>query len=196
MPSPQPNKFKTCRRYNDAGHAHALNFCCFKNQRFLSKERACLWLADAIDLARVKHEYDLWAYVFMPEHIHLLICPRLAAYNISKILTTIKQSVNRKAVNYLQIERPDFLKNLLDEQPNGKKHYRFWQRGGGYDRNISETKALLAEIDYIHANPIRRGLCATPSDWKWSSAADYALLRNGPLTLNLESLPYDLQIER
>jgi putative transposase len=110
-------------------------------------------LADAIDLARGKHEFDLWAYVFMPEHVHLLICPRLPRYDISKILATIKLSVNRKAVNYLNSERPDFLEHLLDAQPNGKCAYRFWQRGGGFDRNIFETKPLLAEIDYIHAKP-------------------------------------------
>jgi putative transposase len=196
MLSPQPNKFKTCRRYNDSGHAHALNFCCFKNQKFLSKDRACGWLADAIDLARRKHEFDLWAYVFMPEHVHLLICPRLATYNISKVLATIKQSVTHKAVNYLSVQSPDFLKNLLDVQPNGKCAYRFWQRGGGFDRNIYETKALIAEIDYIHANPIRRGLCAKPSDWQWSSAADHELIRQGPLELDLESLPSVLRIER
>jgi putative transposase len=195
MPSHQTNKFKTCRRYNDFGHAHALNFCCFKNQKFLIKDRACKWLADAINLARRKHEFDLWAYVFMPEHVHLLICPRLATYNISKILATIKQSVTHKAVNYLKVVRPDFLKNLLDDQPNGKKHFRFWQRGGGFDRNIYETRALIAEIDYIHANPIRRGLCVKPSDWKWSSAADHELIRQGPLELDLHSLPSVLRIE-
>jgi len=28
-------------------------------------------------------------------------------------------------------------------------------------------------IDYIHGNPIRRGLVIRPEDWKWSSADWY-----------------------
>lgn len=189
-------KHKTRRRYNDPGHAHALNFCCFKRQKFLSRERTCVWLADAINLAREKHQFDLWAYVFMPEHAHLLICPRLPAYNISKILATIKQSVSRRAVTYLKNTHPERLVCMLDEQPNGKRHYRFWQRGGGFDRNIYQVTALLAEIDYLHANPVRRNLCAKPSDWKWSSAADHEMLREGPLAVDLSSLPCSLYIEK
>ena len=30
---------------------------------------------------------------------------------------------------------------------------------------------LMNMIDYIHANPVRRGLVERASDWEWSSAA-------------------------
>jgi putative transposase len=70
-----PTKFKHCKRYNDPGHAHELTFTCFKNQPFLAKDRARSWLAEAIALARRKHSFHVWSYVFMPEHVHLLIWP-------------------------------------------------------------------------------------------------------------------------
>ena len=78
---------------------------------------------------------------------------------------------------------------MEDRQPNGKVHHRFWQRGGGYDRNLFEPATVYTEIEYIHNNPVRRGLCAKPEDWYWSSAADYAGVRVGPLTLDRQSLP-------
>ena len=53
-------------------------------------------------------------------------------------------------------------------------HYRFWQRGGGYDRNATEPNTLLQLIDYIHNNPVRRDLVAKATDWIWSSARFYA----------------------
>jgi putative transposase len=162
----------------------------------LTKERTCVWLAEAINLAREKHQFDVWAYVFMPEHVHLLICPRLRKYEISKILATVKLSVNRKAVAYLKVANPRGLAKMLDEQPNGRRHYRFGERGGGFDRNIDQLNVLLAEIAYIHLNPVRRKLCESPSDWKWSSAADHELLRQGPIRLDLHSLPNTLHIEK
>ena len=61
---------------------------------------------------------------------------------------------------------------------------RFWQPGGGYDRNITSTEALRAVIDYIHANPVRRGLVARAEDWEWSSARWYAGLR--PVKLEMD----------
>jgi putative transposase len=192
MPIPNPNDHairKTCRRYNDPGQAHSLTFSCFGRQPFLTTDRTRHWLVEAIQAAQAKHGFDLWAYVFMPEHVHLLVCPRQESYDISKFLATIKLPVTRKALAHVRQHTPTFLKQMADEQPNGNHHHRFWLRGGGFDRNLWSDKALLAEIDYIHANPIRRRLCESPEEWFWSSAADHAHVRRGPLPLNLDSLP-------
>ena len=53
----------------------------------------------------------------------------------------------------------------------GKKIvFRFWQAGGGFDRNHCNAKAIHYSINYIEANPVRAGLVKNPEDWKWSSA--------------------------
>ncbi len=36
-------------------------------------------------------------------------------------------------------------------------------------------------FDYIHQNPVKAGLVKTLTDWEFSSAKDYASLRNGKL---------------
>ena len=51
---------------------------------------------------------------------------------------------------------------------------RFWQRGGGYDRNVRDHAELIEKIGYVHANPVRRGLVERDAEWSWSSARDYA----------------------
>jgi putative transposase len=180
---------KTCKRYNDPGHAHALTFSCFRRQPFLSKDGSRRWLIEAIDRARLKHRFHVWVYVIMPEHAHLLIWPTEAKYDISQVLNSIKQSVAKRALLHVRREAPSFLSRMEDRQPNGKAHYRFWQRGGGYDRNVIEPNTAHQEIEYFHDNPIRRGLCTKPEDWYWSSAADYFGLRAGPLSIDRESLP-------
>jgi putative transposase len=130
----------------------------------------------------------------MPEHAHLLLWPTTSKYDISEILNSIKQSVAKRALVYVRRTSPAFLKRMEDCQPGGKIHYRFWQRGGGYDRNVVEPKVAYHEIDYIHNNPVRRGLCVQPEDWIWSSAADYTGVRSGPLMLDRESLPLFVDI--
>jgi len=40
---------KRCRRFNEAGHAHALTFSCFRRQPLLSKDRSRQWLVKAIE---------------------------------------------------------------------------------------------------------------------------------------------------
>jgi len=180
---------KTCRRLNEPGHAHALTFSCFRRRPFLSKDRTRLWLVDAVERARNRHCFDLWAWVIMPEHVHLLICPREREYSISSILTTIKQSVAKRALTHVRQQAPAFLSQMEDRQPNGSVTHRFWQRGGGYDRNLVEPRVIWAEIEYFHANPVRRGLCLWPMDWEWSSVREAERPGSGRLRLNLESLP-------
>jgi len=59
-----------------------------------------------------------------------------------------------------------------------------WQPGGGYDRNLWKVRTVFKEFEYMHANPVRRGLCLTPEEWKYSSAAYWAGLGNAPLELD------------
>jgi putative transposase len=155
---------------------------------FLSKDRTRNWLIEAIDGARCKHR-NVWAYVIMPEHAYLLLWPLGAVYDISDILSSIKQSVAKRSLLYVKREAPAFLRQMEDRQPSGKTHYRFWQRGGGYDRNIIEPATAFQQFEYIHSNPVRRGLSDKPEDWIWSSAADYLGIRAGTLKIDRPSLP-------
>lgn len=157
------------RAYNEPGHVHELTFLCYRRYPFVQAERVCRWLADAIDVARVRLDFGLWAYVFMPEHVHLLAAPRRPETTVAAILKAIKGPVGRRAIAHLAEHAPHWLTRLTRRR--GTKVERlFWQSGGGYDRNIWSPRALRAAIDYVHANPIRRGLVARPADWRWSSA--------------------------
>jgi len=184
--------YKTCKRFDEAGHAHALTLTCFHRQPFLSRDRSCQWLSDAINRAGARHRFHVWAYVFMPEHVHLLLYPIERQYSISRFLESIKLPVTRRAVAFVKKESPDFLSRMLDRQPNGSSAYRFWQRGGGFDRNVIEPRTIWAEIDYLHANPVRRGLCVRPDEWKWSSAG-YLDGHDSPVMLNRDSLPTTIE---
>ena len=77
------------RNYNDSGHAHELTFSCYKGYQFMKSERTCQWLADAIQHARIEWNFSLWAYVFMPEHVHLIVCPHDEHYDIARIRKSI-----------------------------------------------------------------------------------------------------------
>jgi len=178
---------KRCHRYNVAGNAHELTFSCYNNQPFLSAERVCEYLVDSIISSRKKNQFDLWAYIFMPSHVHLLICPGRKQYSISDILLSIKQPVSRKSVNYLKNNNRDGLKYLQTHQIH--RSYRFWQKGGGYDRNITKVKTIIDLVRYIHNNPVRKGLVENTEQWYYSSAADWQGTNQGPIPIDFDSFP-------
>ena len=145
-------------------------------------------MIDALALGRSKGEFDLWAYVIMPEHVHLVILPR-ANVTISAILTTLKQSVSKRALLWLRRNAPEFLSRLEDLQPNGMRAYRFWQRGGGYDRNLRTIDDIYEKVEYVHNNPVRRRLAASAEEGPWSGCRAWQTGGNIPISIDRESLP-------
>jgi len=176
---------KQCQRWDDPWDAHELTFSCHRRRPFLLSDRTRTYFAESVRKAREKHAFDVWAYVLMPEHVHLLIWPREEAYSISSILKSIKQSVSRKAINWLQRENPEGQSQLATGQKDSP--YRFWLDGGGYDRNIRKADTIRKVMDYIHGNPVKRGLVETPEEWVWSTCRDWTLGEAGPIPLDKES---------
>ncbi|MBS0203524.1 MAG: transposase [Planctomycetes bacterium] len=168
---------------DEPGHAHELTFSCYHRWPFFQSERTCQWLAQAIDTARVEHSFLLWAYVFMLDHIHLIVLPTDRNHPISAILKAIKAPVGRQAIKYIEENAPEWLPKITRQRGQSTERL-FWQSGGGYDRNVIEPRTLVKMIDYLHANPVRKQLVLRPRDWKWSSAAWYNDFTLGPLAVD------------
>ena len=179
---------KNRKVYNTPGEAHELTFSCFRQRKFLSKDRTREYFIQAVRDARKTHGFHLWAYVIMPEHVHILVFPPQEKYDMSAIQKSIKQSVSRKALSYLRRKNPAGLKLL--ETGQKKSPYSFWRAGGGYDRNVVKFQTAEYMVDYIHNNPIRRDLVGEPGDWKWSSFNEWQDEGSGPLSLDLDSFPF------
>jgi putative transposase len=179
---------KRCKRWDILWSAHFLTFSCFKRQPFLAKDRPIGWFLDSIRRARHEHPFDLWGFVIMPEHAHLLIWPH-EGVKISPLLKSLKQPVSQKAVHWVEQHTPHLLPKMLDLQPNGRQTHRFWQRGGGHDRNMRTTSEIHEKLHYIHNNPVKRELVKAPEDWPWSSARAWLTGEDEPLRIDRDSFP-------
>ncbi len=132
-------------------------------------------LAESINRAMDTHRYRLTAYVFMPEHVHLIIYPIAEAGTIDALLKAVKRPFSYRIKQLLIKSQSRLLHRLTVHQRPGVKTFRFWQEGPGYDRNLTKPSTVLDAIDYLHHNPVRRGFVKRAVDWKWSSAKFYLL---------------------
>src|SRR5207249_1359698 len=101
----------------------------------------------------------------------------------------------RKAIRHLKAKDPAWLARLAVQEGKRLRH-RFWQPGAGYDRNVTSSKTLRAMIEYIHANPVRRGLVDHAVDWQWSSARWFAGLDTVKIAMDdtiLKELSLDIE---
>jgi putative transposase len=97
-----------------------------------------------------------------------------AQSSISALLAAIKRPCSVRIKQAIVDAQDDLLRKPTVLERPGKTAFRFWQEGSGYDRNLQSEASVMAAIEYIHNNPVRRGLCARAVDWYWSSARFYA----------------------
>ena len=170
---------KTVKRFHEPGDCHELTFSCFRRMPLLTNDEWRSLLAESLDLAVQGQSCRLIAYVFMPEHVHILIQPTTHDVRIDLFLKSMKAPFSRRIKKRLEDAGDPLLAKLSIRERPGVHGFRFWQEGGGYDRNLRSEKAVQAAIDYIHENPIRRQLCERAVDWRWSSARHYQEDRQG-----------------
>lgn len=92
--------------------------------------------------------YLLHAFVIMPEHLHLLITP---LQSLEYALQIVKGGYSRKY-----------------GLATGRKA-EVWQRGFT-DHRIRNREDFLLRKTYLENNPVARGLCTAPHEYRWSSA--------------------------
>ena len=161
---------RTRKRFEVAQQARFLTFSCYHRLELFGNDTIRDAFVDALAASRDRTKYELNGWVIMPEHVHLLIVPNLPKYSVSHVLKDLKGLfANRVLQRWRKVDAP--IRSRITD-PRGKLH--FWQKGGGYDRNIVSDDEFHEKLNYIHNNPVTRGLAQHPTDWTWSSARWYA----------------------
>lgn len=94
--------------------------------------------------------FDMHAFVVMPNHVHLLITPKIP---LPRIMEGLKGASARKA-------------NLILSRTG----QHFWQ-DESFDRWVRDAKEFERVREYIERNPVSAGLVASAKQWRWSSAS-------------------------
>jgi putative transposase len=161
---------KRLKRLEHPNHIRFLTFSCYQRLPLFGNDAIKDAFVVHLDSSRARTGFRIHAWVVMPEHVHLLIWPNLPEYPVSRIAWTLKRGFARAVIaRWRELDAP-----ILDRLRLTDGRFRFWQHGGGYDRNIYSDDELAEKIQYIHENPVRRGLVRCSTDWGWSSARWYA----------------------
>jgi len=169
------------KRYYGKGDLHFITFSCYRRLPFLRTRGA----RDVFvrELARVRAEYGfrLIGYVVMPNHVHLLMSEP-AKGTPSTVLQMLKQRVSRKMRKRKRRADRRQMEFMFGENEEGLR--AFWQERF-YDFNVYRGGKVKEKLNYMHANPVIRGLVNHPRDWPWSSWAHYAKSERGHVEIDL-----------
>ncbi len=131
-------------------------------------------------------DFAILAWVLMPEHFHLLI-KRAATATVSAIVGNFKRMTSRQISEVLEAERNvDVLARLREsaaKEPTSDS--RVWQCR--FDSLVILNEQTLHEkMNYIHNNPVKRGLVARPELWGNSSAGAYGGRPHGIVEVDVD----------
>ncbi len=127
----------------------------------------CIYLNDAdrnlfletISEMSERYMVDIFAYVLMPNHYHLLV--RTNRANLKKAMHWFGTAYTRRFNNQ-----------------NSKSGHLFQ---GRYKSILIQNDAYLMQLScYIHRNPLRAGIVSRLTDYKWSSYPIYAYAKKSP----------------
>jgi len=116
---------------------------------FLRRPDVAMLVEDALRSAAKLGLCDLGAFAIMGNHVHVLMRPQQAP---SRILQFLKGTTAREANRIL----------CRTGQP-------FWQRES-YDHCVRDEAQMERIVAYIENNPVKAGLVAHASQYRWSSA--------------------------
>ena len=143
----------------------------------------------ALDEARKSGGFLIFAYVIMPDHLHLLTdCPKTSA----DVLRYVKGLTGRRIIDYLREHgHESSLEKLRHEQWKRKHTYSVWQQEKNVFSIFSEAM-LMQKLNYIHLNPVRAEMCENPIDYRWSSARFWQRLQteDEPLKVDLDRIAW------
>ncbi len=117
----------------------------------LTQEDLAISICEAVLYRKRKKIWHLLCFVLMPDHLHLLIA------------LGIEISLSKSMGDFSRFTSLN-INSLLKRQRN------LWQNGF-YDHSIRRSVEKCPMLtEYIHNNPVRKGLCSFPEDWRWSTA--------------------------
>jgi putative transposase len=168
------------KRGYGAGDLHFVTFSCYQRLPLLNTGTSRNLFVQELETIRDEMQFRLVGYVVMPNHVHLLMneppqsTPSLALHKL-------KLGFSRKVRKMARSLRtgPLTCAELPPRLP------AFWQERF-YDFNVYSTGKRKEKLDYMHANPVVRGLVEHPKERPWSSWSFYGKNEAGLIRIDPE----------
>jgi putative transposase len=145
--SQQPSRLVT---FSYVGlYRYALTFCTHRRKHVFTVSSVVERSLMQISRAAADHQFSVFAYCFMPDHLHLVVEAGSDCSSLTAFSHALKQ---RTGAEY---------QRGCDET--------LWQKGH-YEHVIRNDEATIEIAKYVFANPVRAGLVREPADYPFSGS--------------------------
>ena len=131
----------------------------------------CDVIVKSLSYCRAQKGLKIYAWVILENHFHALV----AGPNLAATLAALKKFTAREVLAQLKTEGREWLLNQLEYFRASHKtssQHQVWQEGVHPQAMVSD-EIMLQKMEYVHNNPVKRGLVAAPEHWRYSSAHEW-----------------------
>ncbi|MFZ5432329.1 MAG: REP-associated tyrosine transposase [Calditrichota bacterium] len=146
------------RRHNQldfVGSLHFITTVARERGQWFTSEKVCTEILRIFEKYRCRYELTCFGYVLMPDHLHALLMQTQETLSVSQFMNCFKRETAKSQLVAIPLNTRTLWRDRFDDVP------------------IPNAQAALERIEYMHNNPVRRGLVEKPSGYSWSSARFY-----------------------
>ena len=157
-------------RVNETDKAHFVTATVVEWLPVFTSAACCDIIVRSLEYCRQHKGLKIYAWVILDNHLHAI----LAAPDLSATLRDFKSFTAKQILEQLKADGRDWLLNQLHHYRAAHKpnEYQVWQEGS-HPQAILDDVMLEQKRTYLHNNPVKRGLVASPEHWRYSSAHEW-----------------------
>jgi len=135
-------------------HRYSLTFCTNQRRRLFTEKAAVDLVLQQISRAATENHFDVIAYCFMPDHLHLLVEGKADDSDLKPFIARAKQY---SGFYYSKAHQSTL-----------------WQRYG-FEHVLRDEEATVIVAKYILENPIRAKLAERVEDYAFAGSLVYSV---------------------
>jgi REP element-mobilizing transposase RayT len=161
-------------RFHSDGALFYVTFSVVEWLPIFVSETACKIVTESLNFCHRQKGLRVNAYVIMPTHLHaILFHADFQAKALEPVVTDFRKFTGRKLADFCAQHMPATFQNVLLEKAGSDRERRLWQPTR-HPVQIETELFWQAKIDYLHQNPVRKGLVREAEHWRFSSASYWA----------------------
>ncbi len=175
-------------------HTYFLTFTVVGWVDILARKHCKDILIDSFDFCMQNKGLNLYAYVIMSNHLHLVASASEESGGLSPIIRDFKKFTSREMITWMlatqKESRRHWMLDIFKAYGLQTYHNEIFQIWNHYSHPVllKSQDSLWQKVDYIHNNPVKAGLVRMPEDYIYSSASNYT----GSVDNRLEVIVIDL----
>ena len=147
-----------------------------------SKKEQKLLIVEALNEYQKNKGLEIFAYCLMTNHLHI-ICKAKEGYDLSNVIKEFKKTTSKLIVKLIKMKTEkrkewllQFFKKTFDHLMP-KQRFKVWQ-GNNHAILIYSDDLLIQKTNSIHQDPVEEMIVENPTDYIFSSAKNYAGMKN------------------